>query len=91
MGGGGEEGDTAALSVSGVSLVLSNIKDTWPVCVRVCVLPMCFVSVLFMWSVFLGDCIFHSLCSAAGQRGEERGCCTVDVGITWLLFNNVSH
>lgn len=37
---GGEEGDTTALSVSGVSLVLSNIKDTWPVCLRLCV-PMC--------------------------------------------------
>lgn len=66
-------GETIVLSVSDVRRVLFNIKDTWAVCERVCVV-MCFVTVLFMCSVFLGDCIFHSLCSAPEQgRGEEEG------------------
>lgn len=64
-------GETAELRVSGVSCVLYNIKDTLAVCERVCV-AMCFVSVLFMCSVFLGDCIFHSLCSAPEKKWWER-------------------
>lgn len=35
-----EGSEPAVLSISGVSLVLSNIKDTWPECARVCA-PMC--------------------------------------------------
>lgn len=51
-------------------------------CEGLCVFP-CAISV-FMCSVFLGDCIFHSLCRA-------RGGCSLNLGITLLLYNNWPH
>lgn len=74
--------DTTALRVSGVSLVLCNIKDTWPVCASQCVfcVSVCTqvsVAVLFMCSIFLGVSIFHSLCSTLGQ--QQWG------GVGWVI------
>ena len=90
--GGVKEGsEPAVLSVSGVSLVLSNIKDSWPVCVHGCVRPC--VCVLFMCSLFLGDfplLVQHSMAVTEGRQ-KDRGGCTVNPGITCLLYNNISR
>lgn len=53
------------LGVSQVSALCFLILKTLGLCVT--------VSVLFLCSLFLGDCIFHSLCRSRGERGERGG------------------
>lgn len=81
----GEEGDTHA-QVSQMSALCFLILKTLGLCQCGCVCTHVFVSVLFMCSVFLGDCIFHSLCSAPGQQQRGGGCCKVNLGCCSLKY-----